>query len=86
MDTTDTFTIEGVAVIVPPRLIAKFEAAERKLKETYGSSPPVPALIRLWIACATSWRILNEFEQAVLDMQNGSTKPTPNGAIDDDCF
>jgi hypothetical protein len=64
-DTTVTAEAEGLAIVVPPRLLAAFEKAERQLREIYGIAPDVPTLVRLWLTCATVSRIRKEFEAAV---------------------
>ena len=58
----------GLEMVLPPRLLAAFERADRQLAEAYGSAPGVPALIRLWLACATATIVRKEFESAVLQV------------------
>lgn len=71
---------------LPPHLRENFEKAEARIKELYGLSPGVPALMRLWIACGTSWRIQREFECAVLDISRKTLDPAEEGLLDDDCL
>lgn len=60
----------GLEMVLPPRLLAAFERAERQLEEAYGVAPGVPALIRLWLACATTTIVRREFESAVLQVND----------------
>lgn len=70
--------------VLPAHLRENFEKAEARIKELYGLSPGVPALMRLWIACGTSWRIQREFEYAVLDISRKTINPDEEAAYDDD--
>ena len=72
--------------VLPSHLRENFEKAEARIKELYGLSPGVPALMRLWIACGTSWRIQREFEYAVLEISRKTINPDKEGMYDDDCL
>ena len=72
--------------VLPAHLLENFEKAEARIKELYGLSPGVPALMRLWIACGTSWRIQREFECAVLEISRKTINPAEDGIFDDDCL
>lgn len=62
---------EGVPMVIPPHLAARFEEADQQIKTAYGITPGVPALVRLWLACGNAAQIRQEFEEAAL----GITKP-----------
>jgi hypothetical protein len=79
-------TLEGLPVVLPAHLTANFEKADRQLLESYGSSPGVTDLVRLWIACGTSREIQREFERAVLDIRRKTINPPENGVFDEDCL
>jgi hypothetical protein len=76
---------EGLQIVLPPHLTENFEKADAQIKEFYGQSPGVPALLRLWVACGTSGRIRSEFERAVLDINRKTVSPTEESEFDDDC-
>jgi hypothetical protein len=78
--------VADLVKVLPPHLRANFEKAEARIKEKYGLSPGVPALMRLWIACGTSWRIEREFECAVLEITRKTINPDLEGLFDDDCL
>ena len=86
METTETHApeVEGLAIVLPPHLTENFETAVNQIRERYGLSPDVPALIRLWTACATSSRIRREFEHAVLEIKRRPINPHTEGLLDDD--
>lgn len=87
VETKESTEVEpGLPVILPPHLTQNFEKADRKLLEAYGSSPGVPSLVRLWIACGTSAEIQREFERAVLDIRRKTLNPPEDGLFDDDCL
>ena len=86
METKESPTLEGLPLVLPPHLTANFEKADRKLMESYGSSPGVTALVRLWIACGTSGEIQREFERAVLDITRKTINPPEDGIFDEDCL
>jgi hypothetical protein len=77
---------DGLAVTLPPHLTANFEKADRQLLASYGSSPGVAALVRLWVACGTSREIQREFERAVLDIRRKTLNPPASGEFDEDCL
>jgi len=68
---------------IPPHLLEPFEKAEAYLEKVYGASPSVEDLIRLWIASATVWNIVTEFERAVLGAKNGTLSPDDEGNFDE---
>ena len=68
-----------VSFEIPADLLESFEKAEAYLKKTYGASPPIQDLVRLWIACATSWDAVTEFESAVRDLNRGTLSPDNEG-------
>lgn len=57
-------------MVLPPRLLAAFERADKQLAEAYGSAPGVAVLVRLWLACATAAVVRKEFESAVLQVND----------------
>ena len=69
METNAPPMLEGLSVVLPPRLMENFEKADGQLMKYYGESPGVPALVRLWVACSTSSSIRKEFERQVLDIK-----------------
>jgi hypothetical protein len=79
-------TLEGLPLVLPAHLTANFEKADRKLLESYGSSPGVTTLVRLWVACGTSGEIQREFERAVLDIRRKTLRPPESGEFDEDCL
>ncbi|HZP59609.1 MAG TPA: hypothetical protein VFB27_04735 [Opitutaceae bacterium] len=76
--------IDGMEL--PAYLLENFEKAERNLRATYGRSPAVPDLLRLWIANATSWGIQADFERTVLDVKRSTAQPNKEGVFDEDSF
>ena len=71
---------------LPPHLVENFEKAERSIRETYGQSPPIGDLFRMWLATATSWEIRAEFERAVMSIKRGTAQPNKEGIFDEDSF
>ena len=67
---------------LPAHLLENFEKADARLRELYGFSPGVPALVRLWLACGTSSLIREEFEQAVMDLKNSPFPPEGRFDVD----
>lgn len=67
-------------------LTANFEKADSLIREFYGQSPGVSALVRLWVACGTSRRIQREFERAVLDIKRKTINPNEECEFDEDCL
>ena len=86
METNEPPTLEGLPLVLPAHLTANFEKADRQLLESYGSSPGVTALVRLWVACGTSKEIQREFELAVLEVNGRTIEPHANGEFDEDCL
>lgn len=70
----------------PPHLVENFEKAERNIRETYGSSPPMSDLLRMWLATATSWEIQAEFERGVMSIKRSTAQPNKDGVFDEDSF
>lgn len=64
-------TGEGLAVVVPLHLTARFEEADQQIRAAYGVAPGPETLVRLWLACGNAAQVRREFEEAVL----GITKP-----------
>lgn len=69
---------------LPPHLRENFERADQQVRERYGTSPGVTALIRLWLACGTSSQIRVEFERAVLDVKRDDLLPDDDELFDED--
>ncbi|PTY02036.1 hypothetical protein DB347_25095 [Opitutaceae bacterium EW11] len=78
-----TAEAEGLAMVLPPHLLANFEKADRQILETYGVAPGVPLLIRLWLACGRASHIRREFEFAALG-KTGRNWGFPDDEIDGD--
>lgn len=78
--------VDGLPLVLPAHLTANFEKADRQLLESYGSSPGVAGLVRLWVACGTSREIQREFERAVLDIRRKTLNPPASGEFDEDCL
>ncbi|MFZ5495445.1 MAG: hypothetical protein ACOZE5_08945 [Verrucomicrobiota bacterium] len=69
---------DAVAELVgalPAHLRENFERTQKLLIADHGLSPPVPTLVRLWLACATPERVRREFEEAVLQISGTSRQP-----------
>ena len=75
--------VEGLAITLPPHLTENFQTAVNQIRERYGLSPDVPALVRLWIACGTSGKIRREFEHAVLEIQRRPINPLEEAEFDE---
>jgi hypothetical protein len=71
---------------LPRYLLDNFEKAERNILETYGKSPPMADLFRLWLATATSWEIQAEFERTVMSIKRSTAQPNKEGIFDEDSF
>ena len=84
MEANEPVTLEGLPLVLPPHLTANFEKVDRQLREFYGASPGVPALVRFWLACSTASRIRKEFELAVLDIKKSNPSPDAEGHFDED--
>ena len=78
--------VAGLPVVLPPHLTEKFERADRLLRELYGQSPGVAALVRMWVACATAELVCREFEAAVLQIKGRNLNPNKEGDFDEDCL
>jgi hypothetical protein len=78
--------IEIGGLPLPLHLMDNFEKAERNIRETYGQSPPMSDLLRMWLATATSWEIRAEFERAVMSIKRGTAQPNKEGIFDEDSF
>lgn len=74
---------EGLAIVLPPHLLANFEKADRQIQETYGVAPGLPLLIRLWLACGCASHIRREFEFAALG-KTGRGWELPDDEVDGD--
>lgn len=86
LETASDVKTEGLAIVLPPHLTENFAKAQTQISELYGRSPDLSALIRLWIACGTSWRVRREFERAVLDLERRTIHPAEDGSFDEDCL
>ena len=82
-DIASSIEAEGLAIVLPPHLIANFERADRQIQEAYGVTPGVPSLIRLWLACSQASHIRREFELAALGKPSRSYN-THNDDVDGD--
>jgi len=76
--------VEELVKALPTHLRENFEKADHQLREFYGMSPGVTALVRLWLACGTSSQVRREFELAVLDIKKRGLNPNENGGFDED--
>ncbi len=82
----DTKTPDELVELInalPAHLRENFARADAQIQESYGVSPGIPALVRLWLACGTSWRIRREFENAVLEI-SGKTRTSTSDEFDGD--
>ena len=77
-------TTEGLEMLIPPRLLVRFEAVQRELKSSYGYAPDLPSLIRFWLACSTISQIRKEFEAAVLSTNENVIPSDDEGEPDGD--
>lgn len=80
MDLTDLGAPNGLSMTIPPNLLRPFEQTEMNLREAYKTSPDIPTLIRMWLACATPEQMREEFEEAVMDL-SGDDKAVGEGGI-----
>jgi hypothetical protein len=78
--------VDGLTLVLPQRLTESFEIADRQLRDFYGQSPGVEALIRLWLACPSPSRVRREFELAVLDIRKSNLTPNEEGDFNEDCL
>jgi hypothetical protein len=86
MQGKETDVLDSAPLVLPPHLAASFERTDAQLREVYGASPGVTMLVRLWLACATPFRLRQEFERAVLGVNEPTIQPNANGIYDDDCL
>jgi hypothetical protein len=77
-------TLDGLRLVLPAHLTGNFEKADSQIKDIYGQSPGVPALMRLWVACGTSSSIRKEFERAVLDIKKPNRSQNEEDYFDED--
>jgi hypothetical protein len=70
----------GLTMEIPPNLLRPFQQTEMNLREVYQTSPDIPTLIRMWLACATPGQLQEEFEEAVRDLP-GADQATGEGGI-----
>jgi len=82
----DPVTLESQPVVLPPHLWENFETADAELREFYGVSPGALALMRLWLACGSPWRVRAEFERSILDIKHRALHPNKEGDFDEDCL
>ena len=68
---------------IPAHLRENFEKAGARLKKSYGESPSVHDLMRLWLACASSWDVVREFEEGVLEIKGSTLRRTDEGDYDE---
>jgi hypothetical protein len=86
VETKTSASADSLVELLPLHLRENFQKAERNIREAYGKSPCADDLLRVWIACATSWSIQAQFEQAVLDIKKTSVEPNAEGQFDEDSF
>jgi len=82
----DAPVLNDAPLVLPPHLATAFEQTDAQLRSTYGKSPGASTLVRLWLACATPFRLRREFERAVLGVSEPTIQPNENGFYDDDCL
>lgn len=85
-ETQSTDQLAEAVKLLPAHFRENFEKAEAQLREIYGHSPGVPALVGLWLSTGTGSRIRTEFERAVLDIKRRSLTPNDRGEYDEDCL
>lgn len=85
-ETQSTDQLAEAVKLLPAHFRENFEKAEAQLREAYGRSPGVPALVGLWLSCSTGSRIRTEFERAVLDIKRRGLTPNEQGDYDEDCL
>lgn len=78
--------LDDAPLVLPPHLAAAFDQTDAQLRIAYGTSPGATTLVRLWLACATPFRLRREFERAVLGVSEPTILPHENGIFDDDCL
>jgi hypothetical protein len=77
--------VEGLRMELPLHLMEKFERADRELRELYGQSPGVPALVLMWAGCGTAAQIKREFERAVIEIKKINLNLKEMEDFDEDC-
>ena len=80
---TVTSAAPAASLEIPAHLRENFEKAEARLRKSYGESPPVHDLMRLWLACASSWDIERQFEEGVLEIKGSTLRRTDEGGYDE---
>ena len=80
---TVTSAAPATSLEIPAHLRENFEKAEARLRKSYGESPPVHDLMRLWLACASSWDIERQFEEGVLEIKGSTLRRTDEGGYDE---
>ena len=70
MEATDSGATGGVAMLIPSNLLKPFEQTEMNLRQVHKSSPDVPTLVKMWLACATPGQMQEEFEEAMMDLSS----------------
>ena len=80
---TVTSAAPAASLEIPAHLRENFEKAEARLRKSYGESPPVHDLMRLWLACASSWDIERQFEEGVLEIKGSTLRRTDEGDYDE---
>jgi hypothetical protein len=80
---TVTSAAPATSLEIPAHLRENFEKAEARLRKAYGESPPVHDLMRLWLACASSWDIERQFEEGVLEIKGSTLRRTDEGDYDE---
>lgn len=80
MDSLDSAAPGGLSMMIPPNLLKPFQQTETNLRQAYKTSPDVPTLIRMWLACATPGQMQEEFEEAVRDLTD-TDQVTGEGGI-----
>jgi hypothetical protein len=58
-----------------------FEVARLHLEKTHGKCPPTDDLMRLWLATATPWGVIREFEEAILNLSGVGNDLAPEHDI-----
>lgn len=78
--------LADVVRVLPAYLRGNFDKADAELRELYGKSPGVAALVGMCLAMHTPSRIRIEFERAVLDIKRRTLNPNEKGEYDEDCL
>lgn len=80
---TATSVAPTTSLEIPAHVRENFEKAEARLRKAYGESPSVHDLMRLWLACASSWDVVREFEEGVLEIKGSTLSRTDEGDYDE---